>query len=52
MRVWTLNPAEMDTAHYKNILWNTISETLEIAGYPVEKLAKEFGMNFKKKLEK
>lgn len=26
------------------MLWNTVKETLEIAGYPVEDLSKEFGV--------
>jgi len=40
----TNNPAEIDISHYKQLLWNTIDEILEIAGYPVEELAKEFGV--------
>jgi DNA polymerase elongation subunit (family B) len=46
---WTLDPAEIDVAHYKELLWNTINEILEIAGYPVDDLAKEFGIKAKKK---
>lgn len=29
---------------YKQMLWNTVREILEIAGHPVEDLAKEFGV--------
>jgi hypothetical protein len=37
---WTLDPAEIDFAHYKELLWNIVDEILEIAGYPVAELAK------------
>jgi hypothetical protein len=46
---WTINSEEIDIAHYKQLLWNTIDEILEIAGYPVAELAKEFGIKAKKK---
>jgi DNA polymerase, archaea type len=46
---WTLDPAEIDISHYKELLWNTIDEILEIAGYPIAELAKEFGIKAKKK---
>jgi uncharacterized protein YaaR (DUF327 family) len=46
---WTLDPTEIDIRHYKELLWNTIDEILEIAGYPVAELAKEFGIKAKKK---
>jgi hypothetical protein len=32
-------------------MWNTISEILEIAGYPVAELSKQFGIKVKKKSE-
>jgi hypothetical protein len=38
-----LNPTEIDIQHTKQLLWNTIDEVLEIAGYPIEQLATEFG---------
>lgn len=41
---WSTNPADIDTAKYKQILWNTVREILEIAGYPVQDLSKEFGV--------
>lgn len=47
---WTFNSTEIDIPHYKKLLLNTINEILEIAGYPVEDLAKEFGIKSKKKL--
>ncbi len=47
---WSTNPADIDIAKYKQTLWNTVREILEIAGYPVEDLAKEFGVkNLNKK---
>ena len=50
---WTTNTnnpaAEIDISHYKQLLWNTIDEILEIAGYPIEELAKEFGVKNRKK---
>jgi DNA polymerase I len=42
---WSTNASDIDTKWYKQSLWNTVSEILEIAGYPVEELAKEFGVN-------
>jgi DNA polymerase I len=41
---WSLDPADIDTAKYKQMLWNTVREILEIAGYPVHDLSKEFGV--------
>jgi hypothetical protein len=49
---WTLNPAEIDFEHYKELLWNIVNEILEIAGYPVAELAKEFGIKTKTKTKK
>lgn len=42
---WSVNPADIDIPKYKQTLWNTVREVLEITGYPVEDLAKEFGVN-------
>jgi DNA polymerase, archaea type len=41
---WSVDPADIDTAKYKQTIWNTVREILEIAGYPVEELSKEFGV--------
>lgn len=41
---WSVNPADVDIAKYKQKLWNSVREILKIAGYPVEDLAKEFGV--------
>lgn len=41
---WSTNPADIDVKWYKQSLWNTVKEVLEIAGYPVEDLANEFGV--------
>lgn len=46
---WTTNPADIDIPHYKQLLWNTIDEVLQIAGYPVEQLAKDFGVKLDRK---
>jgi DNA polymerase elongation subunit (family B) len=46
---WSTNPADIDIAKYKQTLWNTVKEILEIAGYPVEDLSKEFGVKNPKK---
>ena len=41
---WSINPSDIDVKWYKQSLWNTVSEVLEIAGYPIEDLSKEFGV--------
>jgi DNA polymerase elongation subunit (family B) len=41
---WSVNPADIDILKYKQMLWNTVREVLEIAGYPIEDIAKEFGV--------
>jgi hypothetical protein len=41
---WSVDPADIDIAKYKQTLWNTVREILEIAGYLVEDLSKEFGV--------
>jgi hypothetical protein len=38
------NPRHIDVLKYKQTLWNTVSEVLEIAKYPIEDLAKKFGI--------
>jgi DNA polymerase, archaea type len=49
---WSVNPADIDIAKYKQMLWNTVREILEIIGYPVENLAKEFCVKNSKKNNK
>jgi DNA polymerase elongation subunit (family B) len=50
---WSTNPADVDTAKYKQMLWNSVREILEIVGYSVEDLATEFGVkNLKTKVKK
>jgi DNA polymerase elongation subunit (family B) len=51
-RSWTLDYAEADIPHYKQLLWNTIDETLEIAGDSLVELAKEFDVKVEKKPNK
>ena len=46
---WSVNPADIDIPKYKQTLWNTVREVLEITGYPVEDLAKEFDVKNLKK---
>ncbi len=41
---WTLRYKDIDILHYKQMLWNTIDEVLELAGYSVQDLAKKFGV--------
>jgi len=41
---WSVNPADIDIAKYKQMLWNTVREILEVGGYPIEDLAKEVGV--------
>ncbi|HEY7079595.1 MAG TPA: DNA polymerase domain-containing protein [Nitrososphaeraceae archaeon] len=50
---WSVNPADVDIAKYKQKLWNSVGEILEIAGYPVKDLSKEFGVkDLKTKVKK
>jgi DNA polymerase, archaea type len=49
---WSVNPREIDVSKYKQTLWNTVNEVLEIAGYPVEDLAKKFGVKMTSKNKK
>ena len=41
---WSVDPSDIDIAKYKQMLWNTVREILDIAGYSVEDLSKEFGV--------
>jgi DNA polymerase elongation subunit (family B) len=43
-KTWSVNPADIDIPKYKQTLWNTVNEVLEIAGYPIEDLAQKFGV--------
>jgi DNA polymerase elongation subunit (family B) len=47
---WSTNPEDIDISKYKQKLWNTVREVLEIAGYPIEDLACEFGVKVKSKV--
>lgn len=49
---WSVNPEYIDILKYKQMLWNTVREILEIAGYSVEDLAREFGVKNPKKNRK
>lgn len=44
---WTLDPAQIDIAKYKELLWNIIKEILDIEGCSVTDLAKELGIKVK-----
>jgi DNA polymerase I len=46
---WSKNPTHIDIPKYKQTLWNTLDEVLEIAGYPVEDLANKFGVKITKR---
>ena len=41
---WSVNPRDIDVSKYKQTLWNTVEEVLEIVGYPVDDLAEKFGV--------
>ena len=41
---WSKSPRHIDISKYKQTLWNCVSEVLEIAGYPIDDLAKKFGV--------
>jgi DNA polymerase family B len=41
---WTLDPTELDISDYRQKLWNTLEEILDIAGHPVGELRQEFGV--------
>jgi DNA polymerase I len=43
-RSWSKDYRHIDISRYKQTLWNSVSEILEIAGYPIEELAKKFGV--------
>ena len=46
---WSKNSNHIDISKYKQTLWNSLSEVLEIAKYPVEDLAKKFGVKTTKR---
>lgn len=48
-RSWSKNYRHIDISKYKQSLWNSVSEVLEIAKYPVEDLAKKFGVKTTKR---
>lgn len=45
---YTRNPTEIDTVHYKGLLFNVVAEILDIAGHDLCKLAQEFGVKLNK----
>jgi DNA polymerase elongation subunit (family B) len=45
---WTCNPSELNIWKYKEMLWNMVSEILQIAGYSITELAQELGIGLKK----
>lgn len=45
---YTRNPLEIDTVHYKGLLFNVVAEILDIAGHDLCKLAQEFGVKLDK----
>jgi DNA polymerase elongation subunit (family B) len=47
-KTWTVDPLDINLWKYKELLWNTIYETLHIAGYPIADLAKELGIGLSK----
>jgi uncharacterized protein YaaR (DUF327 family) len=49
---WSRNSTDIDIPKYKQTVWNSVSEILEIAGYPVEDLAKKFGVKMISKNKK
>ena len=46
---WSKNYRHVDISKYKQSLWNSVSEVLEIAKYPIEDLAKKFGVKTTKR---
>ena len=49
---WSTKHEDIDILKYKQTLWNTVKEVLEIAGYPVEDLADKFGVKTTTKKKK
>jgi DNA polymerase elongation subunit (family B) len=47
-KTWTLDPLEINLWKYKELLWNTVYETLQIAGYPIAGLAQELEIRLEK----
>jgi hypothetical protein len=45
---WTRDFAQIDIQHYKQLFWNTVDEILQIAGYSLIDLTKEFGVKLDK----
>jgi len=45
---WTQEPSEINLWKYKELLWNTIYETVQIAGHSIAELAKELGIRLEK----
>jgi DNA polymerase, archaea type len=43
-RSWSKDYRYIDIMKYKQTLWNSVSEILGITGYPIEDLAKKFGV--------
>jgi hypothetical protein len=43
-RSWSKDYRHIDILKYKQTLWNSVSEILEITGYATEDLAKKFGV--------
>jgi DNA polymerase, archaea type len=41
---WTRDFTQADIQHYKQLLWNTVDELLQIAGYSLADLAQEFSV--------
>lgn len=46
---WSKNYSHIDISKYKQSLWNSVSEVLELAKYPIEDLAKKFGVKTTKR---
>jgi DNA polymerase elongation subunit (family B) len=46
---WSRNHRHIDVSKYKQSLWNSVDEVLEIAKYPIKDLAKKFGVKITKR---
>jgi DNA polymerase elongation subunit (family B) len=49
---WSTKHEDIDILKYKQTLWNTVKEVLEITGFPVEDLANKFGVKTSTKKKK
>lgn len=50
---WSQNPDEISVQQYKQLLWNSLKEVLELAEFPIEQMALEFGVeNDMKKVQR